>query len=102
MNASPGGNGGGNGGGHGGAPGLQFPCRYEIKAMGRASSRFDALVVSIVSRHIGDGDLRVTTRRYSRNRRYLSVTCIIRATTREQLVRIYSDLRACPEVLMTL
>lgn len=96
MNAPP-----GNGNG-GGAPGLRFPCRYEIKAMGRASTRFDALVVNIVSRHIGDRDLRATSRRYSRNRRYVSVTCIIWATTREQLVRIYTDLRACPEVLMTL
>jgi len=81
---------------------LEFPCRYEIKAMGRDTPRFEALVQEIVSRHIGRDDLRATLRKHSRNRRYLSVTCIIWATSRTQLEMIYGELKACPEVLMML
>jgi len=99
------GNGSGNGDGRH-APervlGFQFPCRYEIKAMGRQSMRFEALVHAIVSRHIGREDLLASKRRFSRNRRYLSVPCIIRASSRQQLDEIYADLRGCPEVLAAL
>lgn len=95
------GNGHGNGGAH--AEGLlKFPCRFEIKAMGRYSVRFEALVHAIISRHIGRDDLLAAMRKLSRNGNYLSVTCIIHATSREQLDAIYADLTACPEVLMAL
>jgi hypothetical protein len=99
------GNGSGDGNGRGRpaqALGFRFPCRYEIKAMGRHSIRFEALVHAIVSRHIGREDLLASKRRLSRNHRYLSVTCIIRAQSRDQLERIYADLRQCPEVLAAL
>ena len=96
-----------NGGGNGQdesppALGLQFPCRFEIKAMGRHSVRFEALVQAIVTKHISPEDLLGTQRRFSRNQRYLSVTCIIRASSRAQLDSIYADLRQCPDVLAAL
>ena len=81
---------------------LEFPCRYEIKAMGREGIRFEALVQGIVCRHIGRDDLLSTGRRLSRNGNYLSLTCIIWATSLDQLELIYADLKSCPEVLLVL
>ncbi len=70
--------------------------------MGRRTTRFDALVQNIVSRHIESDDLLLSQRRSSRHGKYISVTCIIRATSTRQIRAIYADLAACPEVLMTL
>jgi putative lipoic acid-binding regulatory protein len=81
---------------------LKFPCRYEIKAMGRESVRFEALVHGIVTGHIGRDHLLAIGRKSSRNGRYLSVTCIIWATSRDQVEMIYGALKDCPDVLMTL
>ncbi len=81
---------------------LTFPCRYEIKVMGRDSVRFDALVQGIVSRHIGRHDMLAAKRRLSRTGKYVSLTCIIRAHSREQLDMIYAALQECGDVLMTL
>ena len=33
---------------------LEFPCRFPIRAMGRAEPGFDSLVVEIVRRHVPD------------------------------------------------
>ena len=83
---------------------LEFPCRFPIKAMGRAEADFEALVVQIVRRHAelwsGD-DLPVTTNP-SRTGKYSGVTVVIVATSRQQLDAIYQDLTDCPEVLMAL
>jgi putative lipoic acid-binding regulatory protein len=104
---------GGNGGGNGGQPPvgeagndpfdvLDFPCRFEIKAMGRDDNRFNALVQGIVTRHIRQEDLLNIKVRPSREGRYVSITVIIRAISKEQIRAIYAGLAACPEVLMTL
>jgi putative lipoic acid-binding regulatory protein len=81
---------------------LDYPCRYEIKAMGRRTTRFNALVQNIVSRHIETDELLLSQTRSSRYGKYISITCIIRATSKSQIHAIYTDLAACPEVLMTL
>ena len=81
---------------------LEYPCRFEIKAMGKLSNRFNALVQSIVSKHIGQDDLLHSQTRPSRYSKYVAITCSIRAQNKEQIRAIYEDLAACPEVLMTL
>jgi len=81
---------------------LTFPCRFDIKAMGRASARFEALVHAIVSRHVAPEDLLAVQSRHSRQGNYISLTCVIRARSRDQLDSIYRDLGECGEVLMAL
>ena len=103
------GNGRGNGKGNGGGgldydpfDHIDYPCRFEIKAMGKHSSRFAALVQNIVSKHTASEDLLAAQTRPSRRGNYVSVTCIIRAHNKEQIRAIYADLSACPDVIMTL
>ncbi|MFO7593406.1 MAG: DUF493 domain-containing protein [Pseudomonadota bacterium] len=81
---------------------LEFPCKFPIKAMGRADGEFEALVVRLVRKHAPDlGEAAVKTRD-SQGGKYLSVTVTVRATSREQLDNIYRELTACEEVLMAL
>ena len=81
---------------------LAFPCTIDIKAIGRRSVRFEALVHAIVSRHIAPEDLLAHSSRESRGGAYLAVTLTIRASGRVQLDAIYEALSASPDVLMAL
>lgn len=81
---------------------LEFPCDFPIKAMGLAGDDFDALVVTLVGRHVaGIGEGAVSTRPSS-NGKYLSVTVMIRAESQAQLDAIYRELTAHQRVLMAL
>ena len=81
---------------------LEFPCQLEIKAMGRRSPEFEGQVSAIVNRHLSGAPILGTSARCSRQGRYVSVTCVIHAASREQLDAIYLDLNSEPKVLMTL
>ena len=81
---------------------LEFPCRYEIKAMGRFDVFFESRVHEIVGRHLGGVPIVHTVSRESSGGRYLSVTCSIEAISREQIDSIYLDLHSEVDVLVTL
>lgn len=81
---------------------LQFPARVHIKAVGKQSNRFEALVHSIVGRHIDPTDLLAATTRQSSGGKYISVTLTINATSRAQLDEIYRELSDCKDVLIAL
>ena len=81
---------------------LEFPCRYEIKAMGRCDTLFETRVHKIVDRHLDGAPIVQTVTRESSGGRYVSVTCTIEAISREQLDSIYLDLHSEVDVLVTL
>ena len=81
---------------------LEFPCRYEIKAMGRGDTWFETRVHKIVDRHLDGAPIVQTVTRESTGGRYVSVTCTIEAISREQLDSIYLDLHSEVDVLATL
>lgn len=81
---------------------LTFPCTMDVKAIGRRSPRFEALVQQLVLAHIRPQDLLAISHRESRGATYVSVTVSIRAESRAQLDAIYQSLSDCPDVLMAL
>ena len=81
---------------------LEFPCQYEIKAMGRCDTLFETRVNKIVGRHLAGVPIVQTVTRESTEGRYVSVTCTIEAISREQLDSIYLDLHSEVDVLVTL
>jgi hypothetical protein len=81
---------------------LDFPCRFEIKVMGRQCAEFEGQISTIVNRHLSGAPILGTRTLCSRQGRYVSVTCVIHAVSCEQLDAIYLDLNSEPEVLMTL
>lgn len=81
---------------------LEFPSDFPIKVMGLAVADFAQTVVEIVLRHAPDYDPATTEMRPSRAGKYLGVTCVIRAVSREQLDAIYRELSAHPAVRVVL
>lgn len=82
--------------------GFEFPCAYQIKAMGIDDGRFHEVVVEIIRRHcdrVHEDSLRT---RPSRGGKYVSVSLVIQAESRAQLDAIYDDLTAHDKVLMRL
>ena len=64
---------------------LEFPCSFPIKIMGRTEDGFAQLMLDIVLRHVPDFDSSTMEMRASREGKYLSLTCVVNATSREQL-----------------
>ena len=81
---------------------LAFPCDYPIKVMGRKQRGFAQEVTDVVLRHAPDFDAATMAMRPSRQGSYLSVTCVVRATSREQLDALYQELCDHPGVVMVL
>lgn len=81
---------------------LTFPCRFPVKAMGRADGSFERTVWSIIVRHAPDtAEDEISVVESSRGS-YLSVTVTVTATSRAQLDAIYADLQAHDAVLAAL
>ena len=56
---------------------FSFPCRFEIKVMGRQRKGFDALVSKVVSRHLDGAVILDVSTRESSGASYVSVSCTI-------------------------
>lgn len=83
-------------------PLLTFPCDFPIKAMGRDENGFEAVVLSLVRRHVPDLQEGCVDIRPSKNGRFVSVTVTVRASSQAQLDAIYRELSSCEVVLMAL
>ena len=81
---------------------LEYPCDFPLKVMGRREGGFAQAVTAIVRRHAPDFDPATVEMRPSRQGTYLSVTCVVRATSREQLDGLYRELCDHPSVVMVL
>ena len=81
---------------------LEFPCAFPLKIMGRTQDGFAQAVLEVVLRHAPDFDSASTEMRASRQGNYLSLTCVVNATSREQLDALYRELSAHPQVVMVL
>ncbi|WP_417069016.1 YbeD family protein [Niveibacterium terrae] len=81
---------------------LQFPCDFPIKVMGERRDDFAETIVAVVRTHAPDFDARAVEMRASSSNRYLSLTCTIRATSREQLDTLYRALTSHPMVKVVL
>jgi putative lipoic acid-binding regulatory protein len=82
--------------------GFQFPCAYQVKAMGLDDGEFRETVVQILRRHCDAIDEEKIVCRSSAKGKYLSVSVTIEAHSREQLDAIYDALTAHEKVLMRL
>ncbi len=83
-------------------PLLDFPCDFPLKIMGRMEATFSQEILALVQTHAPDFDGSTMEMRSSAKGNYLSVTCTIRATSREQLDNLYRALTAHPLVKVVL
>ena len=81
---------------------IEFPCEFPIKIMGKTQAGFAQAVIEVVQRHAPEFDPSTLEMRPSREGRYLSLTCTVTATSREQLDELYRELCDHPMVTMVL
>lgn len=81
---------------------LQFPTDFPVKIMGRKTDTFAQEMLALVLQHAPDFNASTIEMRLSKNSTYLSLTCTIRATSREQLDQLYHALTAHPSVSIAL
>ncbi len=70
--------------------------------MGKFSDDFEALVREITERHVGVLPDGAVSSRTSSNRRFVAVTILIRAQSKQQLDELYLELTSTEQVLMAL
>ncbi len=81
---------------------LEFPCTFPIKAIGKDTAGFQAIITDIIRRHVPDLDENNVTTRPSSGGKYVALTATFVATSREQLDALYSELSAHDLVLYLL
>ena len=81
---------------------ISYPLDFPIKIMGRSEPGFMQTIIDIVRKHAPDLDESAIELRTSKKNSYLSVTCTIVATSREQLDALYQELGDHPAVAMIL
>jgi hypothetical protein len=81
---------------------IEYPCDFPIKILGHTRTGFAQAILEVVRRHAPDFDGATMEMKTSKHGKYLSVTCTIRATSREQLDGLYRELCDHPLVTMVL
>ncbi|MGZ8153924.1 MAG: HP0495 family protein [Burkholderiales bacterium] len=81
---------------------IEYPCDFPIKVLGRTQAGFAQTILEIVRNHAPDFDGSTLQMKTSKHGKYLSVTCVIRASSRQQLDDLYRELCGHPMVVMVL
>ncbi len=81
---------------------INYPCDFPLKVFGFTEPGLTEAIARVVRAHAPDFDAASITTRPSSTGRYLSLTCTVRATSREQLDNLYRDLSSHPMVKMVL
>lgn len=97
---------------------IEYPCDFPVKIMGQVGSlagapasaaslehrrqEFTQAVLMMVKHHAPDFDDATLEVRISKKNNYLSLTCTVRAVSREQLDALYQELCDHPLVVMVL
>jgi putative lipoic acid-binding regulatory protein len=82
--------------------GLEFPCRFPLKTIGKNTGTFEQVVVEIVRRHVPDLQDHEISSRLSRDGKYISITTTFIATSQEQLDGLYYELSSHEHAMMVL
>ena len=81
---------------------IEYPTEFPVKVMGKTQAGFAQSILAVVKRHAPDFDEATVGMRPSREGKYLSLTFVINATSREQLDALYRELSDHPMVNMAL
>ncbi|HEY8887390.1 MAG TPA: DUF493 domain-containing protein [Gallionella sp.] len=81
---------------------IEYPCDFPIKIFGQQQADFAQAVLEVVNKHDPGFLAGSMEMRASKTARYISLTCTVRATSREQLDALYQDLCDHPMIVMVL
>ena len=81
---------------------IEYPCEFPIKIFGLQQAGFAQAVLEVVTKY-DPGFLAASMEmRASKTARYLSLTCTVQASSREQLDSLYQELCDHPSIVMVL
>ena len=83
-------------------PLIEFPCEYPIKIIGDGSSVFTDHIESVMTNAIGLGNYSKISEKYSKNKKWLSITISFTAKNENQLRRIHHHLKVSNSVKMVI
>ena len=83
-------------------PLIEFPCEYPIKFIGDGSSVFTDHIESVMTNTIGLGNYSKISEKYSKNKKWLSITISFIAKNENQLRRIHHHLKVSNSVKMVI
>lgn len=81
---------------------LEFPCDFPLKIMGRMEADFAQSILVVVQKHDPGFDGATMEMRPSSKGTYLSLTCTVTATSKDQLDNLYRELSGHPLVKVVL
>jgi len=81
---------------------IEFPCDYELKAIGANTEQLETTVVEIVQRYAPDASHEQVRTNLSKTGKWKTVNITFRATCLEQIHGAYKDLKKHPEIKMCL
>lgn len=81
---------------------IDYPCEFPLKIFGLQQAGFAQAVFEVVKKHDPSFVASTIEMRASKNARYISLTCTVHATSREQLDALYQELCDHPSIVMVL
>jgi putative lipoic acid-binding regulatory protein len=81
---------------------IEYPCAFPLKVFGKTQQGFLQAVTEVVLQHDPGFSAASISMRNSKTAKYISLTCTVNATSREQLDAIYQALCDHPMVVMVL
>ena len=81
---------------------IEYPCEFPIKVFGQTQQGFLQAVTEVVLQHDPAFTAASITMRNSKTAKYISLTCTVNATSREQLDAVYQSLCNHPMVVKVL
>ena len=81
---------------------LEFPCDFEVKAMGKATAEFQDVVYAIFKKHYPEFDPKKTKHKPSKNGNFVSISVMVYTTSKPHLDGIYQDLTDSGHVLWSM
>jgi len=81
---------------------IEYPCAFPIKVFGQTQQGFLQAVSEVIVQHDPGFSAASISMRNSKTAKYISLTCTVTATSREQLDAIYQALCDHPLVVMVL
>ena len=83
-------------------PLIEYPCEFPIKILGHTRAGFAQAILDVINRHAPGFNGATLEMKSSKHGKYLSITCVINATSRAQLDALYQELCDHPMVVMVL
>lgn len=81
---------------------FEFPCQFPIKIMANPQKEVAEFVLNTLEKYIENPEAIKFTTRESKTGKYISITAIFEATSKEQLDSIYQALSSHAEIHMVL